>query len=117
MKGKKTVKKLLSVALCAAMVGSCAAVLPAVTQGGSIVASAVEATPASSFSYKESNGEIEITGFEGTETEVIIPSEIDGKPVTSIGESAFQYCTKLTGITIPDSVTSIGEDKHWTECI
>jgi hypothetical protein len=28
--------------------------------------------------------------------------------VTSVGSSAFSYCTKLTVITIPDSVTSIG---------
>ena len=28
--------------------------------------------------------------------------------VTSIGESAFQYCTALQNVTIPDSVTSIG---------
>ena len=29
--------------------------------------------------------------------------------VTSIGESAFNYCIKLTNITIPNSVTSIGK--------
>ena len=38
---------------------------------------------------------------------ITIPSQIDGKPVTSIG-AAFYYCISLTSITIPDSVTSIG---------
>jgi len=47
--------------------------------------------------------------------ELVIPSTIDGKPVTRIGEEAFLLCTNLTAITIPDSVTSIG-DWAFDEC-
>ena len=54
------------------------------------------------------NGEIEITAYTGSATELTIPSELDGKKVTSIGYGAFWGCTSLESITIPDSVTSIG---------
>ncbi len=43
-----------------------------------------------------------------TATDIIIPYTYNNRPVTSIGEYAFHYCTSLTSITIPDSVTSIG---------
>ena len=41
--------------------------------------------------------------FSGPITSITLPNS-----VTSIGDSAFYYCTSLTSITIPDSVTSIG---------
>ena len=44
-----------------------------------------------------------------TDTEIVIPSKHNSKPVTSIGESAFYNCIGLTSVTIPNSVTSIGE--------
>ncbi len=50
----------------------------------------------------------EVTDNETTVTSVIIPAEIDGLPVTSIGAWAFDNCTSLTSVEIPDSVTSIG---------
>ena len=42
-------------------------------------------------------------------TEIVIPAEIDGVKITSIGRSAFYNCSKLTSVTIGNSVTSIGE--------
>ena len=50
-----------------------------------------------------------VTDYTGTATEVYIPSTYNGRPVTSIGDSAFYGCSRLTSITIPDSVTRIGE--------
>ena len=41
-------------------------------------------------------------------SEVVIPSKYNGKKITSIGFYAFSGCSKLTNITISDSVTSIG---------
>jgi predicted ribosomally synthesized peptide with SipW-like signal peptide len=43
-------------------------------------------------------------------TEVVIPSEINGIPVTSIGAEAFDSNTTITSVTIPDTVTEIGND-------
>ena len=45
--------------------------------------------------------------------EVVIPESVEHKgaaySVTSIGERAFIFCSGLTSVTIPNSVTSIGD--------
>ena len=48
-----------------------------------------------------------ITDCDDTVTAVDIPPEIDGVAVTGIGSNAFENCTGLTSMDIPDSVTSI----------
>lgn len=42
------------------------------------------------------------------DTHVVIPSTYEGKPVTGIGEQAL-ICGKMESITIPDSITSVGQ--------
>ena len=59
--------------------------------------------------YAENEGGVTVTGYTGSDTDVNIPSMIDGKKVISIGAHAFIDCTSLTSVTIPDSVTSIGD--------
>lgn len=59
--------------------------------------------------YIISKSEVTITGYEGNATEIVIPSEIEGKKVTSIGDYAFEYCENLTSVTIPYGVVSIGD--------
>ncbi|MDO4462910.1 MAG: leucine-rich repeat protein, partial [Bacteroidia bacterium] len=48
---------------------------------------------------------------------VVIPSTVtyngQSYSVTSIGSSAFQYCSSLTSVTIPNSVTSIGSEAFY----
>ncbi len=57
--------------------------------------------------YTASNGAVKITGYLGGTGTVNIPNNINGMPVTDIGDYAFAT-TPLTGVTIPDSVVGIG---------
>ena len=62
------------------------------------------------FKVNENGTSCTITGAELNDIAgIIIPSEINGYKVTSIGERAFLRCTGLTTIAIPNSVTSIGK--------
>jgi len=59
--------------------------------------------------YKKSGYTITITGCNKSAANVVIPSKIKGRTVTSIDDDAFRGCSGLTSITIPDSVASIGD--------
>ncbi len=78
----------------------------------------------SDYRYKlESNDEVTITGYTGKESNIIIPSEIAGKKVTKIGESAFNgeenddsTGASLRSVVLPEGVYSIG-DAAFSNCI
>lgn len=52
-------------------------------------------------------GTIIITDCDESAEEVIIPDEIDGIPVTAIGNKAFENCKLLKSIIIPDSIKKL----------
>lgn len=58
--------------------------------------------------YTITDGEVTITDCDASLTSIVIPDEIEGLPVTSIGDYAFMNCSKFTSVKIPDTVTSIG---------
>jgi len=61
------------------------------------------------FSYKiKSDDTVAINGYTGREAEIVIPSEIEGRAVTSIADNTFEYKDFITEVTIPDSVKYIG---------
>ncbi len=62
------------------------------------------------FQYSNNgNGTCTITGYTGSGGAVTIPTSTNGLTVTSIGYEAFIYNTSITSITIPNTVTSIGD--------
>ena len=62
--------------------------------------------PPSHFTYITNNGTITITGYLGPGV-AGIPSSINGRSVTSIGENAFLHCESLISVTMPNTVTNI----------
>ena len=66
-----------------------------------------EAVETVDFEYTVTDGEVTITKYIGNASEVVIPSEIEGYPVTTIGSNAFIYCNSVTSIVIPETVTTL----------
>lgn len=66
--------------------------------------------PKEDLAYVAFGNEIQINKYNGIGGNLIIPSEIDGVKVTRIGKDAFKDCKSLTGLTLPDTLTFIGED-------
>ncbi len=54
-----------------------------------------------------SNGNAVITGYTGTDTDVVVPSSLDGFPVEEIGRRAFAGNKTIKSITVSEGITVI----------
>ena len=92
-------------------------------------------TPTEDFVFEMVDGEIVITGYIGTDREIVIPDEINDRPVTVIAEEAFmEYdmlsitfpkhlrvietnafaaCNCLTTLSFPESLEEIEDGAFW----
>ena len=61
------------------------------------------------YQIEELDNEIHLLRYlDDQNSRVVIPSEINGKPVTVIGESCFNFHSEIEQIIFPDSLVSIG---------
>ena len=78
----------------------------------SLYASWIEGTEGLMFSTYYTNY-ASVTGYNGNADNVVIPKTYRGIPVKEIKDYAFRYQTRLKSITLPDSVTSIGNSAFY----
>ncbi len=63
----------------------------------------------SPYTYEKQNGGILITKYDWTDAQIVeVPAELDGCPVTGLGDAAFAKCY-ATQIKLPSTLTDIGE--------
>lgn len=69
------------------------------------------------YSYEILNdGTLSLYQYEGTDTNIVVPDTIDGRKVTVLGNSTFQYCTQasdIESVTLPDSLTTIEKNAFY----
>ncbi|AKB29104.1 Chitin binding protein [Methanosarcina siciliae T4/M] len=68
---------------------------------------------ADGWAYTSDGTSVTITGYSGPDSNMTIPGEIDGLPVTTIGDSACKGLTSLTSVVIPDNVTTIDDSAFY----
>ncbi|QUA52069.1 leucine-rich repeat domain-containing protein [Aristaeella lactis] len=67
----------------------------------------LDIAPASDFAYKIEQDEVCLTAYVGKSDYVVVPAEIEGKPVTSMNSCVF-YETGVRYVALPDTVREMG---------
>ena len=67
------------------------------------------AAPAEDFTYDVEENGIKIRSYTGSDTVVVIPAEIEGKPVTALYNYVFGNNSPVRAVLIPESVKEIEE--------
>lgn len=70
-------------------------------------ASDVPVSTASDYEYLDTEDGIAIVKYNGSDTDVVIPAEIDGKSVTAIYSNSFTDNKKIVSVKMPDTLKSI----------
>jgi hypothetical protein len=60
------------------------------------------------FEYRVENGAAIVTGYRGSDSDVVVPDTLGALPVTRIDNNAFRNSRTLVSIVIPEGVTTIG---------
>ncbi len=70
------------------------------------------AVPTEGLTYESlSGGTLMVTGIDNKDiTDLVIPAEHEGIPVTSIRHNVFQNCRSLRSVTLPNSLKAIGDN-------
>ena len=130
MKKSKKITALILAAMLAVSSSAAMAVTVSAEEDTAVAYSSSDTKSWGDYDYQIlDDGTVEITNYKGSDTNLVIPSEVDGKKVTSIGnlygdrgiisveipnsvknigDGAFDGFSSLKNIIIPDSVTSIG---------
>ena len=114
---RKNTKKFISFSIAMIMTLSSLSVVPVVTNAAEISADSSVGYNENGFTYYIDfyDSTARIVDYNGTSTDLVIPSTLGGSKVVCIGSSAFKNNTNLTSVTIPDTVTTI-ENRAFSGC-
>lgn len=85
---------------------------PTLNEDTAIYAYWTEENKPTDFTYSGTSA-ITINAYNGSKKNMVIPAYIGGKPVVSIGKSAFSGKTTILSVIMPDTITTVGDSAFY----